>query len=92
MFSRMPNLTELCTAMSHYDQRLKSQQNMESTNRKYSTVFNFWTLGFLRMGRSLVRCLGAPEDTFITVGMSNNALFYTKAITISGLCLLQDVG
>ena len=47
---------ELCTEILVYDQRPK-KVNMESTNRKYSTIFDLRTLVFIRLGGTSVRWL-----------------------------------
>jgi len=68
MFSVMPNLTELCTSMPDYNQRLQSQHGIHK-NRKYSTMFDFWTLVFIRLGRTSVRWLWHPRKHVWNVKM-----------------------
>jgi len=88
MFSVMPNLTELCTSMPDYNQRIHSQHGIHK-NRKYSTMFDFWTLVFIRFRSNVGPLALAPQKTRLECQMP---LFDTIVMTISGLWLLRILG
>jgi len=50
---------ELYTTMLAYDQRPKSQHGIHDP--EICTLFNFWTLVFIRLGRTSVRLLWRPR-------------------------------
>jgi len=88
----MPNLTELLYALQFQITTIVRKANIQLTNRKYSTIFDFWILVFIRLGRTSLRWLVRRRKHVYNSWNVKNALFDTKVITISGIWFLQDFG